>query len=148
MLDAIGAGSQKRVGPRPWCEVYRDSELFQENLKEIERIKQGAASHSEDSGEGKREYATNYAFQLRTVFQRALLASWRQPDYQFTRLFQHAAIALLTSLIFLQLGNSVADVQYRVFGIFIAVVLPAIVIAAIQPYYIGARAVFMREDSR
>lgn len=146
MLDAIGAGSQKRVGNRPWSDVYRDSELFQENLKMIAQLKEECLAQP-DSHEQVKEYATNFTFQLKTVFNRTLLASWRQPDYQFTRLFQHGAIALVTSLVFLQLGNSVASLQYRVFGIFIATVVPAIVLAQIEPFYIMARSTFIREDS-
>jgi len=113
MLDAIGAGSQKRVGPRPWCEVYRDSELFQENLREIEMIKQEVASKPVDENLLKTEYATSYLFQLKTVFKRTMLSSWRNADYQYTRIFFHGAIALLASTLFLQVSDSASSVQSR-----------------------------------
>jgi len=123
MLDAIGAGSQKRVGPKPWCEVYRESELFQQNLRTIEEIKKECLARPESTKE-IREYATSFGFQVKTVLHRTFLASWRQPDYQFTRLFQQASIALITSLTFLQLGNSVDTLQFRIFGIFILTIAP------------------------
>ncbi|GAC94574.1 drug exporter [Pseudozyma hubeiensis SY62] len=149
MLDAIGAGSMKRVGNKPWSDVYKESDLFQQNLAEIEKIKSesnSSSSHTSQETHSK-EYATPFFFQVRTVLQRALLSTWRQPDYQFTRLFQHAAIALITGLCFLNLSNSVASLQYRIFGIFMATVLPAIILAQIQPFFIMARMVFIREDS-
>lgn len=145
MLDAVGAGSSKRVGPRDWKDIYLDSDLYQSNIKEIESINQ-AGSPDTDRGHSK-EYSTNFVFQLKTVLQRTLLSSWRQPDYQFTRLFQHAVIALITGLLFLQLGNSVATLQYRVFAIFIVAVIPAIIIAQIEPFYITARGTFIRENT-
>ncbi|SJX65131.1 probable SNQ2-ABC transporter involved in multidrug resistance [Sporisorium reilianum f. sp. reilianum] len=150
MLDAIGAGSQKRVGNKPWSELYKESDLFQQNLAEIEKIKQerGSSSKSDGSHEARKtEYATSFAFQVKTVLSRALLSTWRQPDYQFTRLFQHASIALITGLCFLNLDNSTASLQYRIFGIFMATVLPAIILAQIEPFFIMARSVFIREDS-
>lgn len=39
-----------------------------------------------------------------------------------SRLFSHGAIALIVALTFLNLGNTVADVQYRVFVMFFATV--------------------------
>jgi len=146
MLDIIGAGSQKRVGPRDWADVYLDSKLYQENLKEIEAIKEHALANPRDEGKVL-EYATPYMYQLKQVFWRTAVSSWRQPDYQFTRLFQHAAIALITGLLFLQLGNSVQTLQYRVFSLFMVAVLPALILAQIEPFYIMARGTFMREDS-
>lgn len=38
--------------------------------------------------------------------------------------FNHISIALCVGLTFLNLGNSVADLQYRVFAIFFVTVLP------------------------
>ncbi|ETS61335.1 hypothetical protein PaG_04356 [Moesziomyces aphidis] len=153
MLDAMGAGSMKRVGNKPWSQLYLESDLFQENLAEIEKIKQetnASAKANEDEGKKKKkqtEFATSFGTQVKVVLKRSLLSTWRQPDYQFTRLFQHAAISLITGLCFLNLSNSVASLQYRVFGIFMATVLPAIILAQIEPFFIMARSVFIREDS-
>ncbi len=55
-------------------------------------------------------------YQLRTVVQRNTLSLWRSPDYVFTRLLAHLIVSLFVSLPFLQLGHSVRDLQYRVFG--------------------------------
>jgi ATP-binding cassette subfamily G (WHITE) protein 2 (SNQ2) len=63
------------------------------------------------------------------------------------RFFSHMAIALITGLTFLQLGDSAAALQYRVFVIFIATVVPALILAQVEPTYIVARNIFIREDS-
>ena len=149
MLDAIGAGSMKRVGPRDWADIYLDSPLFRENLDEIARIKEQCAKDNVQVGsEGKAtEYATPFMTQLKVVVKRTMISTWRQPDYQFTRLFEHAAISLISGLCFLNLSNSVASLQYRVFGIFMATILPAIILTLIEPFFIMARSVFIREES-
>lgn len=74
-------------------------------------------------------------------------AVWRNPDYCFTRLFNHAAIALLVGLTYLNVDNSAAALQYRVFAIFFVSVLPAIIISSIEPMYIAGRSIFIRESS-
>ncbi|ELU43745.1 ABC transporter [Rhizoctonia solani AG-1 IA] len=111
-------------------------------------IKEEAAKHPpEVDPKANDEYATPFIHQLKIVSERTLTAFWRQPDYGFTRLFSHGAIALLTSLTFLQLGNSTQDLQYRVFGIFMASVMPAIIISQVEPMFIIARMIFIRESS-
>jgi len=67
------------------------------------------------------------------------------PDYVFTRLFVHAFVALFTSLSILNLGHSIRDLQYRIFGIFFVSFLPAIVIGQIEPMFIFNRRTFIRE---
>jgi ATP-binding cassette, subfamily G (WHITE), member 2, SNQ2 len=147
MLDAIGAGSQRRVGDRDWADIYLDSKLFQENKQTIHELKQQALQEFPEEETTSTEYATPFLYQLKVVGKRTFLSFWRMPDYGFTRLFSHAIIALFTGLTFLQLGNSASDLQYRVFVIFIATVMPALILAQVEPTYIMARTIFIREDS-
>lgn len=85
MLDAIGAGSQKRVGSRDWADIYLDSALFAENKAEIHRLKEQAIVEFQDDTTVSTEYATPFMFQLRVVVKRTFLSFWRMPDYGFTR---------------------------------------------------------------
>ncbi|QRW00881.1 ABC-2 type transporter [Ceratobasidium sp. AG-Ba] len=148
VLEAIGAGSRERIGPTDWAELWRQSDNFARVKQEIAHIKEEAAKHPpEVDPKANDEYATPFMHQLKVVSERTLTAFWRQPDYGFTRLFSHGAIALLTSLTFLQLGNSTQDLQYRVFAIFIATVMPAIIISQVEPMFIMARMIFIRESS-
>ncbi|QRV86840.1 ABC-2 type transporter [Ceratobasidium sp. AG-Ba] len=148
VLEAIGAGSRERIGPTDWAELWRQSDNFTRVKQEIVHIKEEAAKHPPEADpKANDEYATPFMHQLKVVSERTLTAFWRQPDYGFTRLFSHGAIALLTSLTFLQLGNSTQELQYRVFAIFMASVMPAIIISQVEPMFIMARMIFIRESS-
>lgn len=94
-----------------------------------------------------RTYATSFAYQLQTVVKRNAIQLWRTPNYIFTRLFVCSFISLFISLSFLRLGNSVRDMQYRVFSIFWLVVLPAIMLTQAIPSFIFNRRTFIREAS-
>ncbi|KAI0660568.1 ABC-2 type transporter-domain-containing protein [Cubamyces menziesii] len=146
MLDAIGAGLTPRIGDRDWKDHWLDSPEYQSVLEEIEKIKQNTSS---DDGHQQQltMYATPFWTQLRWVVHRNNLKLWRSPDYVFSRLFVHAFISLFVSLSFLQLGHSVRDLQYRVFGIFWATILPAIVMGQLEPMWILSRRIFIREAS-
>ncbi|KAF8305589.1 hypothetical protein DL93DRAFT_2172546 [Clavulina sp. PMI_390] len=147
MLEAIGNGSKRRMGPKDWAEVYLESPEFEENKRMIERIKKESMNITTDENVVETEYATPWMFQLRTVTLRTMRSFWRQADYGFTRLFSHGIIALWVALTYLQLGNSTEDLQYRVFVIFFASVLPAIIIAQVEPMFIMGRNTFIREAS-
>jgi ATP-binding cassette subfamily G (WHITE) protein 2 (SNQ2) len=91
--------------------------------------------------------SSGFVHQLKTVSSRTMLAFWRSPDYGFTyvpfhlvvmsqqltdrcrthsRVFNHLSIALVVGLTFLNLNNSVASLQYRVFALFFVSVIPAV----------------------
>ncbi|KAF8748804.1 ABC transporter [Rhizoctonia solani] len=148
MLEAIGAGSRERIGPTDWAELWRQSENFARVKEEIAEIKEDAARQAAvvDPNANKK-YATPFMYQLRVVSERTLTAFWRQPDYGFTRLFTHGVIALITSLTFLQLGNWAQELQYRVFTIFMAIMLPLVIVSQVEPMFIAARMTFIRESS-
>ncbi|KAG7452088.1 uncharacterized protein BT62DRAFT_882231 [Guyanagaster necrorhizus] len=147
MLDAIGAGVSPRIGDRDWNDVWLGSQEYQNVRAEIDAIKTKALAIPETDQKMLSTYATSFFYQLRLVVKRNNMALWRSPDYIFTRLFVVTFISLFVSLSFLQLGNSVRDLQFRIFCIFWVPILPAIVMAQIEPLFIANRRIFIRESS-
>jgi ABC-type multidrug transport system permease subunit len=72
---------------------------------------------------------------------------WRSPNYLFTRIFSHVAVALITGLMYLNLDDSRSSLQNRVFVIFQVTVLPALIITQVEVMYHIKRALFFREQS-
>ena len=146
MLDAIGAGQAPRIGNKDWAEIWRDSEECEATKEAIVAIKaeRMQAIGSLPKVEPK-EYATPLWHQIKLVQNRAHKSFWRSPNYGFTRFFNHVAIALLTGLMFLQLDDSRTSLQYRIFVIFQVTVLPALILAQVQPMYDLNRLIYYRE---
>lgn len=148
MLDAIGAGQAARIGNRDWADIWRTSEEHANAKAEISQMKEERIAEVGSAPPvNEREYATPVSFQVKEVMKRTNLSFWRTPNYGFTRLFNHVAIALLTGLVFLQLDNSRSGLQYRVFVLFQVTVLPALILAQVEPKYDMARLIFYREQS-
>ena len=146
MLDAIGAGMTHRIGDRDWGDIWRDSEELAATKEEIERIKTvRSKSVAEAEQVEQKEFATPLWHQIKIVNKRQHKAFWRSPNYGFTRFFNHVAIALLTGLMFLQLDNSRSSLQYRIFIIFQVTVLPALILAQVEPKYDLSRLTYYRE---
>ena len=148
MLDAIGAGQAPRIGDRDWADIFSDSPELA-NIKD--RISQMKTERLAEVGSNiktdEKEYATPLRHQLKIVQKRTNLAFWRSPNYGFTRLFNHVIIALLTGLTYLNLNDSRASLQYRVFVIFQVTVLPALILAQVEPKYALSRMIYYREAS-
>jgi ATP-binding cassette subfamily G (WHITE) protein 2 (SNQ2) len=88
MLEAIGAGSAKRMGGGDWAEKWRQSEELAIVKREIKELNEEALAKPDDvNAEAVREYATSFPFQLKVIVGRTFKAFWRMPDYGFTRLF-------------------------------------------------------------
>ncbi|BGP44752.1 ATP-binding cassette transporter snq2 [Rhodotorula kratochvilovae] len=148
MLEAIGAGSGRQVGNKDWADIWNDSEEFVGVKQRIQDLKaEGLAMPEETDPSLKNEYSTPFLTQLKVISTRTFMAFWRSPDYGFTRLFNHISIALVVGLTFLNLENSVAALQYRVFVIFFVTVIPAIIMSQIEPMFILSRMTYIREAS-
>ncbi|CAH7682783.1 pleiotropic drug resistance ABC transporter [Phakopsora pachyrhizi] len=152
MLEAIGGGNSRQMGgKKDWADRWADSHEHAENKREIEEINSQNKESKEVFSQGQDKSALTYAqpfwFQMKTVYSRANLSFYRNADYQFTRLYNHITIPLLVGLTFLQVGSGVADLQYRVFAIFITAVLPALIIAQVEPSFLMARMIYIREAS-
>ncbi|KAF1346197.1 ABC transporter [Delphinella strobiligena] len=146
MLDAIGAGQAPRIGDKDWGEIWAESDELALVKQEILMLKrQRIAEVGSAPPVEEKEFATPLMHQIKTVVKRTNLSFWRSPNYGFTRLFNHVAIALLTGLMYRHLDDSRASLQYRVFVIFQVTVLPALILAQVEPKYDLSRMIYYRE---
>lgn len=145
MLEAIGAGSTRAIGGHDWGKVWAASPEFVQIKKDIEVIKVNAKD--DEIKTGTQEYATPLTYQIKAVLHRNNLIWWRSPDYDFTRLFNHFIAGSLAGIAFWQVGNTVEDLQNRVFVLFMATILPALIISQVEPRWDLSRTVFIREAS-
>jgi ATP-binding cassette subfamily G (WHITE) protein 2 (SNQ2) len=145
MLDAIGAGLTPRLGNRDWADIWAESEEFDKTKQDIVEIRAQVTGRT--SQEGQSEYASPMWHQLKHVVYRQSVSFWRTPNYGFTRLFNHVVIALVVGVTFLHLSESRASLQDRIFLIFQFTVLPAIILAQVQPKFAIARSIAFREQA-
>jgi ATP-binding cassette, subfamily G (WHITE), member 2, PDR len=145
MLDAIGAGLTPRLGNKDWGEIWSESAEFVQTKEAIRRIKSEVTGRT--SQEGQKEYATPMWHQIKLVVKRQSISYWRTPNYGFTRLFNHVAIALIAGCVFIHLDNSRASLQGSIFLVFQFTVLPALILAQVQPKYAIARTISYREQA-
>ncbi|KAH9966146.1 ABC-2 type transporter-domain-containing protein [Russula dissimulans] len=147
MLDAIGAGMTPQIGNRDWKDIWLDSPESQLVKEEIRELRRSATASKNKMASKCTPDATPFLYQLVVVTKRSFVTLWRSPGYVFTRLFLHLSTSLFLSMVFLRLGRSQRDLQYRVFSIFWVSVLPSILLNQILPVFMANRGIFIREFS-
>ena len=145
MLEAIGPDVILRVDDHDWKDIWLDSPECVQATEEIQELKRKGLAKPVPDKTKVTTYAIPFLFQLKMVATQNNLALWRSADYLFMHTITHGNIALFPSLSLLQLKFGVRDLRYRVFGIFWSTVLPAILMANIQPLFIFNRRTFIRD---
>jgi hypothetical protein len=147
MLEAIGAGDPNRK-EKDWGQVWRDSEEHSQRMSEIEKF----ISERQQGNGGKladnRNFAMPWSIQVLAVVKRTFVAYWRSPQYVIGLMALHIFTGLFNSFTFYNLGNTVIDMQSRLFTVFMVLTISPPLIQQLQPRFLGMRDLFVaRENS-
>ncbi|KAF5004030.1 hypothetical protein FDECE_9443 [Fusarium decemcellulare] len=128
---------------RDWCDIWDESAEAAAVLQRIDEITASKTSSPADDLGNHNVSASTFASstndQIFHLTKRTLIQYWRTPDYIYSRLYCSFFHAILNGLAFLQLSNSVEDMQNRIFSCFLVLM--------IIPEFINACAM-MFEDNR
>ena len=131
-----------------WCSVWNKSPEAAAVLKTIDAVvTSGKATTTQgpDPSEA-REYASSTLQQIIQLTKRTTMQYWRTPDYIYSRLYCSFFHSFLTGLAFLKLGNSVADMQYRIFAYFMVLMIVPEFVNACSMMFIENRNVWLGRE--
>ena len=134
LLDA-GVGNVRAHHHRvDWIQLWNDSPEFDAVKKEINSIvsTRKALGNGLSTLKGREFAATTYD-QTVILTKRMWLNYWRSPSYGYGNLFSTLSTAIVGGLTFWKLGNSLIDLQERLFAAFMFIFLPAPMLNSIIP---------------
>jgi hypothetical protein len=134
LLDA-GVGNVRAHHHRvDWIQLWKDSPEFDAIKKEIENIvsTRKAVGNSLSTLKG-REFAATTFDQTVILTKRLWSNYWRTPSYGYGNLFTTLSTAIVAGFTFWKLGNSLIDLQERLFAAFMFIFLPAPMLNSIIP---------------
>ncbi|KAJ5357977.1 hypothetical protein N7541_005135 [Penicillium brevicompactum] len=139
---------QGRFDPNvDWNQIWEGSEENRVALRELEDLKAKAAAEvTEDVM--LTDYATSKMYQLQLVLERQMVKLWRSPDYMWNKIILHVFAALFSGFTFWKIGDSVLDLQLRLFAIFNFVFVAPGVINQLQPYFLQNRDIFETREKK
>ncbi|CAI6094480.1 unnamed protein product [Clonostachys chloroleuca] len=139
LLIEVTARNSTSSSGNDWCDIWDESPEAAAVLEKIDNITSKPQTGCEEKElEPVQNYASSTLCQIFLLTKRTMVQYWRTPDYVYSRLYCSFFHAFLNGLAFLQLGNTVSDLQYRVFTCFLVLM--------IVPEFINACAVMFDEN--
>ncbi|KAK4251297.1 ABC-2 type transporter-domain-containing protein [Corynascus novoguineensis] len=145
MIDVVsGSLSQGK----DWSEVWLTSPEHEAVTRELDYIIAAAASSPPRTVDDGHEYAMPLWEQLKLVTQRTSLSVYRNTDYVNNKIALHIFGSLFNGFSFWKIGNSVNDLQLRLFTVFNFIFVAPGIINHMQPLFIQRRNIFETREKK
>lgn len=148
MLEAIGAGNPDYRG-KDWGDVWARSSEHNERTREIQQMIENRRKQATTDAQTRddREYAMPLGTQVLAVVKRAFVSYWRNPDYIVGKFVLHIFTGLFNTFTFYKLGNSVIDMQSRLFSVFVTLTISPPLIQQLQPQFLKFRDLYKSREA-
>ncbi|KAI9886100.1 MAG: hypothetical protein M1823_002118 [Watsoniomyces obsoletus] len=148
MLEAIGAGNPDYKG-QDWGEVWAKSPEYAERTREIQQMTEERRNLTSSAVKkvDDREFAMPVNTQVVSVVRRSFVSYWRNPDYISGKMILHIFTGLFNTFTFYKLGNSVLDMQLRMFSVFMTLTISPPLIQQLQPAFLKFRDIYKSREA-
>ncbi|KAL5392982.1 hypothetical protein PMIN06_006396 [Paraphaeosphaeria minitans] len=137
ILETAAKPVKRKDGSRiNWNEEWAKSSNNREMLEEIERVKSERSKKAFENEHGDAtEFAAPVWLQTTMVTKRVFTQYWRDPSYLYGKLFVAVIIGIFNGFTFWKLGNSIGDMQNRMFTSFLILLIPPTIVNAVVPKF-------------
>ncbi|KAM4067057.1 ABC-2 type transporter [Hirsutella rhossiliensis] len=146
MIDVV-SGGQLSQG-HDWSAVWLESPEHAAVSAQLDRIVREAAAKPPGTVDDGHEFATPLREQIRLVTRRMNVSLYRNTDYVNNKLALHVFSALFNGFSFWMVGDSVGDLQLKLFTIFNFIFVAPGVLAQLQPLFIHRRDIFETREKK
>ena len=108
-------------------------------LKEISRINSVRGQVQGRPTASQHEFASSTWLQTVMLTKRLFTQYWRDPSYLYGKLFVSVIVGIFNSFTFYKLGNTIQDMQNRMFTSFLILVIPPTIVNAVVPKFFQNR---------
>jgi ATP-binding cassette subfamily G (WHITE) protein 2 (SNQ2) len=142
ILETAAKGGKRKDGKHlNWNEEWLNSDEFMDVNQEIDRIKK-ERSKVEHPSIQLHEFASPVYAQTVELTKRLFIQYWRDPSYLYGKLFVSVIIGIFNGFTFWQLGNTIADMQNRMFTLFLIILIPPTIVNGVVPKFYQNRAIW------
>jgi hypothetical protein len=138
ILETAAKPVKRKDGSRiNWNEEWLKSDNAKGVLQEIERVKseRSQKAPAQQDAEEESEFAAPVWLQTTMLTKRTFVQQWRDPSYVYGKLFTAVIIGIFNGFTFYQLGNSIGDMQNRMFTSFLIILIPPTIVNAVVPKF-------------
>lgn len=133
---------------RDWNQIWLESPEHAKMAKELDQIIEEAAAKPPATQDDGYEFATSLWEQTKIVTHRMNVSLFRNTDYINNKFMLHIITALFNGFSFWKIGDTVADLQLRLFTVFNFIFVAPGVIAQLQPLFIDRRDIYETREKK
>ncbi|CAG8960034.1 hypothetical protein HYFRA_00013222 [Hymenoscyphus fraxineus] len=145
MIDVVSGQLSK---DKDWNQVWLNSPEHEKMVKELDQMISNAAAKEPGTKDDGFEFAMPLFSQINIVTHRMNVSIWRNTEYVNNKVALHIGTALFNGFSFWMVGNSVADLQLRLFSIYNFIFVSTGVIAQLQPLFIDRRDIYEAREKK
>lgn len=145
MIDVVSGNASDG---KNWSDIWLESPEHDAVTKELDHIVADAAAKPPGTLDDGHEFATDMWEQIKLVTNRMNKALFRNTDYINNKMALHVSSALFNGFTFWNIGNSVGELQLKLFTIFNFIFVAPGVLAQLQPLFIGRRDIFETREKK
>lgn len=143
ILETAAKGGKREDGKRlNWSDEWRESEQAKQLNEEIQRIKAKRGEFEPNLTIQQHEFASTVFSQTTELTKRLFVNYWRDPSYLYGKIFTSVIIGIFNGFTFYSLGNTIADMQNRMFTLFLILLIPPTIVNGVVPKFYGNRALW------
>lgn len=148
ILETAAKGGKRKDGKRlNWNEEWKNSQENRDLLNEIAHINTEREKIPAKPQKSQYEFASPVWLQITMLTRRMFTQHWREPSYLYGKLFVAVIIGVFNGFTFWQLGNTIADMQNRMFTAFLIILIPPTVVNAVVPKFYQNLALWMAREN-
>lgn len=125
-----------------WNEAWLKSDEHKALIQEVQDIKRERAEVTSEDKALVDEFAAPLSAQISLLTKRMFITQWRQPSYIYGKLFTAVVIGIFNGFTFYKLGNTIEDMQSRMFTCFLILLIPPTVLNAVLPKFFMDRSLW------
>ncbi|CZS90679.1 probable ATP-binding multidrug cassette transport protein [Rhynchosporium graminicola] len=136
ILETAAKGGKREDGRKlDWNKEWLNSKQARRVLDEIKKIKSERSQVQPTAQAEQHEFASPVPSQTIELTKRLFIQYWRDPSYLYGKLFTSVVIGIFNGFTFFKLGNSIQDMQNRMFTSFLILLIPPTIVNAVVPKF-------------
>ena len=136
ILETAAKGGKRKDGKRlDWNAEWRNSQENKDLSAEIAQMNQDRSQMPVQKTTTEHAYASPLSLQCIMLTKRMFTQHWRDPSYLYGKLFVAVILGIFNGFTFWRLGNTIADMNNRMFTTFLILLIPPTVVNAVVPKF-------------
>ena len=136
LLETAAKGGKREDGKRlNWNDEWRNSQNNADLIKEVAQLNEEGLQNPPKAASTEYEFAAPVWLQITTLTRRMFTQHWRDPSYYYGKIFVAVIVGIFNGFTFWKLGNTIADMQDRMFTAFLTLLIPPTVVNSVVPKF-------------